>query len=175
MGANRIKIIRLILIILIFFHLIFYYIGCNKDEVNLEDAIAFKRAVKKYFRIAPRWLSPSDPPEDKYDGGVVEIEYNKDDIGSFYYRIYPFNIIKLDEEVGIELTDGIRHLFEEVKNLNIIIVKIYCPGFNQRSKLIWQPHLYFTISRRIYDSTNWNNFPAEKLLSICQDTFRHEK
>lgn len=132
-------------------------VGCSSDSqvANLKPEEAIKQALG------------TQQDKDK-DSGVTKVE--KD--GSEYvvtYNFFPAGVSDFNSELGVELTQKIKQLYEDNKQIDKLQFVCYGPYEDDYGNITWKPVVSFKVNREIFSKINWDNFSDTNLIKIAED------
>ncbi|MFQ5722621.1 MAG: hypothetical protein ACE5GI_09025 [Candidatus Aminicenantales bacterium] len=100
--------------------------------------------------------------------GMIRFSLSEEGI-SIHYRLFPEPEIYINEVIGHELTQKIRIYYKKIKRADKITFLILLPSQDAWGKRRWNPYLYFTTTRKLFDQIDWCNFQDKKLLEIAEN------
>jgi hypothetical protein len=107
-------------------------------------------------------------PENVEDSGVISVEYEKPDC-VIHYNFYPPGKSKYEEELGEELTDKIKKLFESDENIGNIQLTIFGLHTDSYGNYGWKPTLYFEMDRHTFENTDWKKLRKKGLIDVVKN------
>jgi hypothetical protein len=128
--------------------------ACKKEEAPLTP----ENLVREIF----------GRPEKVDDSGIISVEYDQPNY-VIHYNFYPPGRSKYEEELGEELSDRIKKLFESDENLGIIQMTIFGLSTDTYGNYGWKPTLYFEMDRETFNNTDWKNLGKKNLLETVQN------
>lgn len=132
-------------------------VGCSSDTqvANLTPEEAIKQVLGM-------------PQDKEKDSGVAKVE--KD--GSEYvvtYNFFPAGVSDFNSELGVELTQKIKQLYGNNKQIDKLQFVCYGPYQDDYGNITWKPVVSFKVSRAIFSKINWDNFSDTNLIKIAED------
>lgn len=132
-------------------------VGCssNNNVSNLTSEEAIKQVLG------------TQQGKDK-DSGVTKVE--KD--GSEYvvtYNFFPAGVSDFNSELGVELAQKIKQLYEDNKQIDKLQFVCYGPYEDDYGNITWKPVVSFKVNRAIFSKINWDNFSDTNLIKIVED------
>jgi hypothetical protein len=114
-------------------------------------------------------------PEKVEDSGVISVEYAEPDY-VIHYNFYPPGKSGYEEELGEELTDKIKKLFESDEDIGNVQITIFGLLTDTYGNYGWKPALYFEMDRETFHNTDWKTLRKKDLLDAVKNLkwFRKE-
>ncbi|MFU0783770.1 MAG: hypothetical protein ACFWT2_11910 [Thermoanaerobacterium thermosaccharolyticum] len=132
-------------------------VGCssNNNVSNLTPEEAIKQVL--------------GTPQDKdKDSGVTKVEKDGDEY-VVTYNFFPVGVSDFNSELGVKLTQKIKQLYEDNKQIDKLQFVCYGPYEDDYGNITWKPVVSFKVSRAIFNKINWDNFSDTNLIKIAED------
>lgn len=100
--------------------------------------------------------------------GVQDIEQEGQDV-LIYYRFIPKDTNALQEELGEDLGPKIRKIYGTDKAVNVLRFDVSIPFTEETGTSGFKRQLSFTMTRKIFDETDWSGLLDRDFLKVVQD------
>jgi hypothetical protein len=85
------------------------------------------------------------------------------------YRFIPKNEETFQEDLGEDLAKKVRQIYEQDKNIDVINFVVDIPFVDETGGQAFKNKLTFTITRKIYEETDWTSYFDKDFLKVVQD------
>ena len=85
------------------------------------------------------------------------------------YRFIPINEETFQEDLGEDLAKKVRQIYEQDKNVDVINFVVDIPFADETGGQAFKNKLTFSITRKIYEQTEWTSFFDKDFLKIVKD------
>jgi hypothetical protein len=106
-------------------------------------------------------------PQDDVPGAEA-VELNGSVLG-VNYRFIPKNEETFQEDLGEDLAKKVRQIFEADKNIGRIDFVVDIPFVDETGGRAFKTKVTFTITRKIYEDTDWTGVFDKDFLKVVQD------
>ncbi len=102
---------------------------------------------------------------DGVNSGIAELTRSGAAIRINYHMVVPEGT-DMDAYIGTEITPKLRKLYDSYKNVDETIFEVETA--NPADPTAWNPYCSFTMTRKIYNQTNWTGLLARDLFKVCK-------
>jgi hypothetical protein len=154
MKSKRTKTVPLVIIAAVF---LFALASCDTSKKR-ETPLTPEKLVREIF----------GRPDNVEDSGVISVEYEQPDC-VIHYNFNPPGKSKYEEELGKELADKIKKLFESDEDIGNVLITVFGLHTDSYGDYGWKPTLYFEMDRQTFKSIDWKGFRKKSLLEAVQN------